>query len=73
MALVKIEDVIAHLDHDIKRAFDDVIANLMPDTEIDRYELYRAFLRAVRRKCSTWETVNDNYVQKRCRHCGENT
>jgi len=29
----------------------------MPDADFDEYELFRAFKRAVSRKCNTWERV----------------
>ncbi len=63
MAKVKIEEIISHLDQEMKKALEDAILNVS-DTDIDRNELFRAFVRAVRRKCSTWESVPDRYVEK---------
>jgi hypothetical protein len=63
MARVKIEDVIDHLDFDIKRALEHAVRNSVPDAQINRNKLFRDFKRAVYRKCSTWERVPDRYVR----------
>ena len=64
MARVKIEDVIDHLDHDMKRALEDAVRGIMPDADIDRNRLFREFRKAVGRKCSTWESVPDRYIEQ---------
>lgn len=64
MAKVKIEDIIYHLDFDMKRALEDAVQEVIPKATFDRDELFSAFLRAVYLKCSTWETVPDQYVEK---------
>lgn len=73
MAQVKIESIIEHLDYDMKLALEDAVSRVLPDADVDRNELYREFRRAVGRKCSTWVSVNDHDVEKRCRKCGEKT
>jgi len=65
MARVKIQKIIEHLDYDMKRALEDAISEVLPQANVDRDELYRAFRRAVGRKCSTWVNVSDNDVEKR--------
>lgn len=64
MAQVKIEDVIDHLDFEMKRALEDAVQEVMPGVSFDRDELFRAFKRKVYMKCSTWETVPDHLIQK---------
>ena len=71
MAKVRIEEIVEHLDYDMKRALEDAISRVLPGIKIDRTSLYRAFRKAVGRKCSTWVDVSDNDVEKRCRHCGK--
>lgn len=63
MARVKIEQIIDHLDHDMKRALESAVERVLPDAEFDQNELFREFKRAVSRKCSTWERVPDRYVE----------
>ena len=63
MARVKIEGIIDHLSHDMKRALEAAIDEVAPSSNIDRDDLYRAFKRAVYRKCSTWEKVPDRYIE----------
>jgi hypothetical protein len=64
MAKVRIEEIIEDLDSEMKRALEDAVKEILPEAEFDRNTLYRAFLRAVRRKCSNWETVKDQNVEK---------
>lgn len=63
MAKVKIEEVIDHLSSEMKRALEMTLEDVLPGANIDRNDLFRAFKRAVRRKCNTWEQVPDQYVQ----------
>jgi hypothetical protein len=64
MARVKIEEIIEHLGSEMKSAMRAALANTAPDADVDANALYRAFVRAVGRKCSTWEQVPDSYVDK---------
>jgi len=64
MARVKIEDVIDHLDSEMCRALEDAVQEVIPGARFDSRELFRAFKRAVYRKCSIWEEVPDQYVEK---------
>ena len=73
MAQVRIESIVDHLSYDMKRALEDAISQVLPGANIDRNELYRAFRRAVGRKCSTWPNVSDSHVMKTCQFCGKNT
>jgi hypothetical protein len=63
MARVKIEDVIDHLSSEMTKALEEAVENTLPDVEFDSRELFRAFLRAVSRKCNTWEAVPDRLVE----------
>lgn len=73
MAKVKIESIVDHLSSEMKRALEAALSNVVPAVHIDRDELFREFRREVGRKCSTWETVNDSHVKKRCHECGKDT
>ena len=64
MARVKIEPVIEHLRMKMRRALEAAIDEVQPNLEIDSHDLYRAFRRAIRRKCQTWESVPDQYVEQ---------
>ncbi len=62
MARVKIEEVIDDLSSEIRSALEAAIKEVLPGAQFDSYELFRAFKRAVGRKCGTWEEVRDAYV-----------
>lgn len=64
MAKVKIEEVIDHIDYDIRRALEETIKHHFPDTSFSSHEVFRTFKRMVGRKCNTWENVPDDYVEK---------
>jgi NAD dependent epimerase/dehydratase family enzyme len=64
MARIKIEDVIDHLSYEMRRALEDAVNNVAPDTKLDTHELFRAFCRGIRRKCNTWENIPDNLVER---------
>lgn len=64
MARVKIEEVVDHLRSEMRRALEDAVKECVPEADVDAHDLFRAFKRAVRRKCSTWERVPDQYVEK---------
>ena len=63
MARVKIEDIIDHLDTEIRAALNEAVLEVIPDSIFDKYELFRQFKNKVYNKCSTWETVPDHYVE----------
>lgn len=63
MARIKIEYVIDRLDYDMKRALEAAVEEVLPNATIDRNDLFRAFKRAVGRKCTTWVNIPDQYVK----------
>jgi len=63
MARVKIEDIIEHLDHDIRRALEDAVKEVIPGVHFDPHNLFRTFKRKVGNKCSTWENIPDHFVE----------
>jgi hypothetical protein len=64
MAKVKIEGVVYHLDREFKAALEDAVKQVIPGAAFDRNALYKAFEKAIYRKCSVWENVPDNLVEK---------
>lgn len=65
MAKIQIENVVDHLSSEMRRALQDAVSEVLPGADFDAYELFRAFRRAVGRKCNTWESVPDRYVNNR--------
>jgi hypothetical protein len=64
MAQVQMEELVDHLSSEMRRALEEAVREVMPGAKFDSNELFRAFKRAVYRKCSIWEQVPDQYVQK---------
>jgi hypothetical protein len=65
MARVKIEYIVDHLSSQFQNALEEAIDECVDEGgEFDPTDLFRAFKRAVGRKCSTWERVPDQYVEK---------
>jgi hypothetical protein len=63
MAQVEIEEIVGHLSSEMRKALEAAVEEVIPNAQFDRHELFRAFRRAVRRKCNTWEQVPDSYVR----------
>ncbi|BBQ13553.1 hypothetical protein WP1W18C01_39130 [Stenotrophomonas maltophilia] len=63
MAQVQMDEIVDHLSSEMRKALADAVREVAPEAKIDSYQLFRAFKRAVRRKCGTWETVPDGAVQ----------
>ncbi len=56
------EEIVEHLATEMRRALSDAVKSNIPGAQFDEYQLFREFKRAVRRKCSAWGRVPDNYV-----------
>lgn len=63
MAMIMVEEIIDHLDNEIKRALEDSVKKILPDAEFSRQELFREFKRNVARRCNTWENIPDHLVK----------
>jgi hypothetical protein len=63
MAKVKIEEIVDHLSSEMRSALRSALNEVTPSVTIDENALFRAFKRAVGRKCNTWERVPDRYVE----------
>ena len=64
MPQVKIEEIVDHLSYEIQRALEEAVHQTIPDSKFNSNMLFRNFVRAVGRKCSTWERVPDRYVKE---------
>jgi hypothetical protein len=63
MAQINIEEIIDHLSSEMRKALTAAVEEVLNDLDIDEYDLFRAFKRAVHRKCRTWETVPDRFIK----------
>jgi hypothetical protein len=63
MAQVRIEEIVDHLRSEMRRALEDAVKECIPNALFDSHELFEV-QRAVYRKCSVWENVPDQYVEK---------
>lgn len=64
MAKIKIEEIIGHLESELKSALEEAIENQNLENDVDIYTLFSDFKRATWRKCNDWESVPDRYVKK---------
>ncbi len=64
MAQIQVEEIIDHLSSEISKALAQAVNYVDPDADCTRNELFRAFKREVRRKCSQWEKVPDRCVRQ---------
>jgi hypothetical protein len=64
MAKIKIEAILDKLDYEMRRALKATLEEHFPDSDFDTRAIFRTFKKQVYRKCSTWERVPDNLVEK---------
>lgn len=62
MAKVQIEEIINHLDKDMRKALATAVRRLHPSVEVNERALFREFHGAVARRCDTWERVPQRFV-----------
>jgi hypothetical protein len=62
MAQIQMEPIVEHLRTEIRRALSAAVREVVEDADFDESALYRAFRRAVGRRCNVWERVPDQYV-----------
>lgn len=63
MANIKTEEIVDHLSSEFRKALEIAVREVLPEAQFDSFALFRAFRRAVGRKCNTWERVSDSYVE----------
>ncbi len=64
MPQVNVEHIVDHLSNDMRKALEAAVNEVMPDAEVDAYELFRAFRRAVARKCGGWQNVPEQFIRR---------
>jgi hypothetical protein len=62
MAQIKPEEIVDHLDSEMRRALEAAVKEVIPEAIFDPYALFRSFKRHVYRVCSVWENVPDKSV-----------
>jgi len=55
MAQVRIEEIVDHLSSEMRKPLEETLREVVPNVQVDPYELVRTFRRAVRYKCNDWE------------------
>jgi hypothetical protein len=62
MARIRPNDIFDHFNPQLRAALDEAVDKTLPDIDIDRRELYRAFRRALSTKLKPWESVPSSAV-----------
>lgn len=62
MARVKPEELVDELSFQFRKALALTVSEMFPGIQFDERELFRAFRKAIHRKCNSWENVNDSIV-----------
>lgn len=62
MIQIQIEEVIDHLSMEMRHALAAAVREEIPDVDFDPNALFRAFRRAVGRKCG-WEQIPAHYIR----------
>ena len=62
MARIKPNDLLDHLNPQIRAALDDAVDKTLPGVEVDKRQLYLAFRRALAARLKPWENVPNSAV-----------
>ncbi|WP_448138448.1 hypothetical protein [Sphingobacterium siyangense] len=63
MIKIKIEDVVNHLEDDLKRVLAATIEEHFPNQNFDSRSVFRTFKKEVYKKCRTWESIPERFVK----------
>lgn len=64
MAQIRIEEIMDHLDSEMKSALRATLAQHYPNQNVDANTVYRTFKRKVASKFGSWVRVPDNFISK---------
>ncbi len=64
MTHIQIEEIMNHLDSEMKSALRVTLSQYFPDQQYSSDAVFRTFKRMVARKCDSWIIVPDNLVIK---------
>lgn len=62
MAKVLIEEIVGYLGADMRRALEDTVRAVLPDSHVDGNALFTEFKAQIARCCRDWERVPNRYV-----------
>lgn len=54
--------LVEQLQYQVRKSLAAAVKEVLPEAEINEHQLYRAFKRAINRKCGQWQQVPDQYV-----------
>jgi transcriptional regulator GlxA family with amidase domain len=63
MTQVNVEGIVDHLSAEIRKALAQAVREVAPEVVVEPRTLFRAFRRAVGRKCRAWEPVPDKLIK----------
>ena len=63
MPRVKLDEILSQHESDIRKAFNDVLAQYAPEYVTHVSQITRSFIRAVDRRTNTWTNVRSVYVE----------
>jgi hypothetical protein len=63
MARIKPEEVVDELNFEFRAALGEAVKEIMLDAQFNVQQLFAAFKHAIRKRCRTWETGRDSYVE----------
>lgn len=62
MARIKVQEIVDHLNPQMRGALDDAVSKVLPGVELDRRQLYLEFRLALLRRAKAWENVPNSSV-----------
>ncbi len=63
MAKVNIEEVINHLESDMRKVLDATIREHLPYQDFNSRNVFKSFKKQVNKKCRSWESVPNKFIR----------
>ena len=63
MAKLNIEQIIDHLDREIRKALDATMREHFPHQDFNSRAVFDTFKKQVEKKCDSWESVPNKYIR----------
>lgn len=65
MAKVKIEELIDHLDRELRKALQATLREHFPDQDYTVRSVFKTFQTEVGKKCNVWEEVPNKFIKSK--------
>lgn len=63
MAKLNIEEVIDHLEDEMRKALQATLREHFPDLDFNSRAVFKTFKKQVEKKCNAWESIPNKFIR----------